>query len=846
MRVASRRRFGFGVLAGIVAISGLSVPLLSTLAAPLLGSSPALVAAPLVAAAPSGMTLLESPAVGSLSTLGGVTGYVASQDGGDVNGWLSGQGIDPTASGPITDTTVPAAVKDQVTSSLGSDGSASLGLAADASGVNVGYAVGEAQGSAAMTVGLSNLAPVAGQEGLQLSLTTAQRLQWWNGMKWTADVTASGTAVGSIVFTWGPTGVTSTTNLLNASFASTVDQMASSMVGSFNGNQKSMLQLSNLLSSLGSVSSDSTSSVPYSFAYGVGSALAPGGSVSVKPSDVVAGSWLHGLNADQTGSGALSSMAVSSLLSDDLAKALPSLSGFDSLQGASSMADVTASVLSQLGSDGKLDQAFANAMFTQTDGQLATVGSSMNGMLAFRPMDDAAKQVLVTNVHGLVPSLLSGGWANQVAQAATGSVELKSTLDPGAVTSLVPTGVTVTVQPVPVTPADAAIAEPADTTVVEPTDTTVEEPTDAAAPEPTDATAVEPTDTTVDEPTDAAAPEPTDATAVEPTDTTVEEPTDAAAPEPTDTTAVEPTDTTVEEPTDAAAPEPTDTAVPEPTDTTPAEPADTPVAEPTDAVAAEPTDVAAPEPTDTTSEPVDTPASESTETVVDEPTDTVVPEPTDTTADEPTDATPAEPTTEPSTPDEPATEPTAPTIEVVAPVITTADDQVIVGTGDPGSVITVTDSEGTVIGNPLVDADGSWRMTTPEGLPAGTVVSATATDEAGHTSSTVQASLTQSTPTEPATPGETPSDEPTADQTPAAEPTVVETPSDEPTADQTPAAEPTVVETPAAEPTVVETPAAEPTVVETPAAEPTVVETPAAEPTVVETPAAEPTVVETP
>ena len=633
MRVTSKRRIGFGVLAGVVALSGLSVPLLDTLAAPLLGATPV--------AASSGMTLVESPAVGSLSSLGGVAGYVASQDSGDVNGWLSGQGIDPAAAGPMTDATVPPSAADQVTSSLASDGSASLGLSADATGVTVGYAVGDAQGSAALTVGLSNLAPVSGKEGLQLPLTTAQRLQWWNGMKWTADVTASGTPVGSITFTWGPTGVTSTTNVSNASFASTVDQMASSMTSSFNGNQTSMLQLSSLLSSLGSVSSDSTSSVPYSFAYSVGSALTPGASVSVKPADVVSGSWLNGLNADQTGSGALSSVAVSSLLSPDVVKALPSLSGFDSLQGASSMADVTATMLTQLGADGKLDQAVGNAMFAQTDSQLASVASSMNGMLAFEPLDDAAKQVLVTNVHGLVPSLLSGGWATQVAQAASGSVELKSTLDPGTVTSLVPTGVTVaapaetapaeTASPETILPTDAPVVEPTDTTPSEPTDTTVPGQADTAVPESSDTTVPQPSDTAVPEQTDTALPGSTDAAATEPSDTTGPESTDTVVPEQTDTAAPEPSHTAVQEPTDTTAPEPTDTTGPEPSDTVAPGPTDT---------TTESTDTTVPEQSDTT-------ATEPSDTVVHESTDTSVPAgPSDTTATAPSDTTaPAGPTT---------------------------------------------------------------------------------------------------------------------------------------------------------------------------------------------------------
>ncbi|MCL2470950.1 MAG: Ig-like domain-containing protein [Propionibacteriaceae bacterium] len=485
-----------------------------------------------------------------------------------MDGWLSGQGIDPAGAGPITDTTVPPSATGQVTSSLGSDGSASVGLSADASGVSVGYVVGDAQGSAAMTVALSNLTPVSGSEGLQLPLTTAQRLQWWNGMSWTADVSASGTPVGTITFTWGPSGVTSSTNVSNASFGSTVDQMASSMTSSFNGNQTSMLQLSSLLSALGSVSQDSTADVPYSFAYHVGDVLSAGGSVTVKPGDVVSGSWLNGLNVDQSGSGALSSVAVSSLLSPDVVKVLPSLSGFVPLQGASTMADVTTNILTQLGSDGKLDQAVGEAMFAQTDGQLASVASSMNGMLAFEPLSDAAKQVLVDNVHGLVPSLLSGGWAKQVADAASGSVELKSTLDPGAVTSLIPTGVTV---------AASAPTTAANPVAVPPTDTTVAEPTTS---EPTGTAASEQTDTAVVEPTAAATSDKTDATAVEPTDT--------ATLEQTETTTTEPNNSATSEPIAVVAGGPNDTALSEQTGTTAVEPTDMPVVEQTGTVSTPP------------------------------------------------------------------------------------------------------------------------------------------------------------------------------------------------------------------------------------------------------------------
>jgi len=113
-----------------------------------------------------------------------------------------------------------------------------------------------------------------------------------------------------------------------------------------------------------------------------------------------------------------------------------------------------------------------------------------------------------------------------------------------------------------------------------------------------------------------------------------------------------------------------------------------------------------------------------------------------------------EPTVEPSVTPEPTADsdtatPSGTPVALQAPVVTTADDQVLAGTGVPGTIITVSDAQGGVLGRPIVNADGTWRMTTPVGLTSGSVVSVSVTDGDGNVSSPVQVTLTASASSEP-------------------------------------------------------------------------------------------------
>ena len=69
----------------------------------------------------------------------------------------------------------------------------------------------------------------------------------------------------------------------------------------------------------------------------------------------------------------------------------------------------------------------------------------------------------------------------------------------------------------------------------------------------------------------------------------------------------------------------------------------------------------------------------------------------------------------------------------VAPVINPSNGTVLTGTAEAGSTITLTDSAGTPIGTTTADGTGNWSYTPGTALPNGTVVKATATDDAGNT-----------------------------------------------------------------------------------------------------------------
>jgi hypothetical protein len=71
-----------------------------------------------------------------------------------------------------------------------------------------------------------------------------------------------------------------------------------------------------------------------------------------------------------------------------------------------------------------------------------------------------------------------------------------------------------------------------------------------------------------------------------------------------------------------------------------------------------------------------------------------------------------------------------------APAPDVSDPGTITGTGDPGNAIEVTDSDGRQLCTTTVDAQGDWSCRPARPLVPGDEVTATATDEAGHSAST--------------------------------------------------------------------------------------------------------------
>ncbi|MCL2804130.1 MAG: Ig-like domain-containing protein, partial [Micrococcales bacterium] len=62
-----------------------------------------------------------------------------------------------------------------------------------------------------------------------------------------------------------------------------------------------------------------------------------------------------------------------------------------------------------------------------------------------------------------------------------------------------------------------------------------------------------------------------------------------------------------------------------------------------------------------------------------------------------------------------------------------SDGTEITGKGDPGDTITITDKDGNEVGSTIVDPDGNWKITPDKPLNEGDIVTITATDPAGNT-----------------------------------------------------------------------------------------------------------------
>ena len=420
---SSVRKIGFTGIATLLLVSGLTTSAMTVQAAGDESGS---------------MTLLQSPAPGSLSSLGGVSGYIASQSGGDTNAWLTGQGIDPSAAGPITDTTIPSGAQGKITIDGGT-----ASLSSDADGVGVGYLVGDAQGTDAISASLTNLAIASGHDDDTYPMTGQDLLAWMNGTQWTGHYTMTAAINFDFVVNWsldGPTITPDPDNAVNEALASQFITAANSILSNPSG-----LPLQNMVTAADQYQLDQSSPVAYSFAYAVGQGLAPGSSVSVDLPQVVSQSPLNDLNSNDQTSGTLSEIPLSAWLSDDTVQSLSALQGFTGINSDMTTADMTGMILTNLIAAGDLNE-WGTGVVTDTVEQIldgvtgAGLGYTMN------PLADADKAILADNTPSVLNRFLDGGFADTLANGISADISLTSAVDPGTVTSLIPTGVTYTAQ----------------------------------------------------------------------------------------------------------------------------------------------------------------------------------------------------------------------------------------------------------------------------------------------------------------------------------------------------------------------------------------------------------------
>jgi len=352
--------------------------------------------------------------------------------------------VDPSAAGSITDATLPDGANGEVKTSPNSNGSATASIASGANGVSVGYLVGDARSTVNMSINMTNIYPSPGHEQDSLPMTTQQLYQWYNGMKWTANVDFFGVATGVLTCAWTTSGVNVSGTVSNPNFQSAMDTIVSQYTDAFSQINGSAVPLSSLTSQARTSSwTNNGAAVPFSFAYAVGSALPVGGSVTVNTADVVSQSWINGFNANSTQNGPLTGIPLTSMLSSDIIKVLPSLPGFTDLTQTQTMADMAGALLIQQANNGQFDKGASQSMIQQVNSQLPSFNytDSSGVSITFNSLDTASQNAVTKNTSPLLKTLMSGGWATQIAQSVEGTVQLTSALAPGAVTTLTPTGV---------------------------------------------------------------------------------------------------------------------------------------------------------------------------------------------------------------------------------------------------------------------------------------------------------------------------------------------------------------------------------------------------------------------
>ena len=422
MIASSIRKLGIAGVASLLLVSGLTTQALTTQAA---GEE-------------SGpITLLQSPAIGTLASLGGVSGYVDSQSGGDADTWLSSQGIDPTASGPITDTTIP----DQAQGMISVDNN-TVSLAPDARGVDVGYLAGDARGTQTISASLSNLAIAPGHENDAYPMTTTEFLTWLNGTTWTGSFSMPGVAIFNITVTWSLSGATVTPNLSTPINLALANQLQNGINQGITA--PGDLKLSDVVAGIQQYSWTDTADVPYSFAYNVGQALAPGGSVSVDLNEAASRSPLSGFTIDnaQT-SGVLSSIPLSTWLPDDAIPLLSSLDEYSDFASATTTADMASVIMADLMNEGAIDSWVSDIVITAVQEVLTGINAADLGY-TMQPLSAASQATIQSNTPAAMALFVDTGFPDLMASGISADIQVNSTLDPGSVISLIPTGVTYT------------------------------------------------------------------------------------------------------------------------------------------------------------------------------------------------------------------------------------------------------------------------------------------------------------------------------------------------------------------------------------------------------------------
>jgi len=418
MVTSSIRKLCFAGIASLLIVSGLATSTLSAQA----DEGP--------------ITLLQSPALGSLSSLGGISGYVNSQSGGDTNAWLTSQGVDPAASGPITNTTLPNQASGAITVSNNT-----VSLASSATGVRVGYLAGDAVGTDSVSTSLSSIAVAPGHENDSYALTQDEFLTWLDGTTWTGRFSMSGVSTFNVTIAWSLTGAKvtpSTSTLVNLAVASQFQTSINNAIAT-----PGSLKLTDVVAgSQSEYSWSHSSSVPYSFAYSVGQSLVPGGSVSVNLNDTVADSWLNDLNIDnaQT-SGGLADIPATSLIPSDALTRLSQLDGFSDFQGATTTADMTSVIMNDLMGQGVFDTWASDAAISQVQSVLTGI---TNGAVGFtmQSLSTASQTKMRSNTPAVMSLLAQDGFSDMFAHGVSATVQMNSTVNPGTITSLTPTGVT--------------------------------------------------------------------------------------------------------------------------------------------------------------------------------------------------------------------------------------------------------------------------------------------------------------------------------------------------------------------------------------------------------------------